>query len=591
MGSTGKEEIILKGVAASPGVAHGPAFLFVKKDLEIPRYFVPAEKREEQVARFEAALLQTRKQISAIRSEIEERLGDEEAQIFDAHQLVLEDRALIDETEREIYESGYNIEYCFQKVANRYIEAFSNIDDAYIKERVADIKDVARRLLHNLMGKTDTDLSQLTENRIIVSDDLTPSETAGLQSSKVAAIVTNQGSRTSHAVIVARSINVPAVVGLHTVTEVAQPDDVLIVDGYDGIVIINPTEQSLYRYGKIRLERQNVQQIFLSALKEPSETSDGRKVKVMLNVEGTENEDVLRNSGACGVGLYRTEGLFLRRDTIPTEEEQYQAYKRIVATCAPNDVIIRTLDLGGDKTPQGGQLVNFQEANPFMGFRAIRFCLENPHIFKEQLRAILRASAHGNVKLMYPMISSCGELRSANALLEVCKTELRSEGIAFDENLQVGSMIEIPSAAYSADLLAKDCDFFSIGTNDLIQYMLAVDRVNDRVAHLYEPNHPAILRTLRVIFEAGKRAGIPVGVCGEMAGDPVYAAILFGMGASEISVSPASLPEIKFLIRNVTSLDLETLAEQVLSVETPEHAALLMNNFYSEKVKSKIVRK
>ena len=589
MQAEARNEIVMKGIAASPGVAHGPAFLFLKKELEIARYFVPPDKREEQMARFEGALMETRRQISAIRSEIEEKLGDEEAQIFDAHQLVLEDRALIDETEREIHENGYNIEFAFHKVAARYIEAFSNIDDTYIRERVADIKDVTRRLLNNLMGKSDMDLRSYTGERILVSDELSPSDTARLEKGRVMAIVTDQGSRTSHAVIMARSINVPAVVGLHDVSHHVHPEDMLIVDGYEGLVIINPSENSLFRYGKIRLQRQNAQRLFTSTVHLPSITTDGHEVKVMLNVDGSESDDTLLRSGAAGVGLFRTENLFLRGDALPTEDEQYAVYRHVVERVAPFPVTIRTLDLGGDKTPRGKFLV-YDEANPFMGFRAIRLCLEHVPIFKDQLRAILRASAHGKVKIMYPMICSVRELVAANALVEECKEELRRKGIPFAADIPVGSMIEIPAAAYIADVLARHCQFFSIGTNDLIQYVLAVDRVNDRIAHLYEPNHPAIMRTLKVIFDAGARAGIPVSVCGEMAGDPAYVALLFGMGASELSAGSGSLAEIKYLIRNVSFRRARQLADEVLGMEMPEDVALHLHKFYTDRIGAHVAK-
>jgi len=316
----------------------------------------------------------------------------------------------------------------------------------------------------------------------------------------------------------------------------------------------------------------------------PAVTTDGHEVKVMLNVDGNESDEVLNGSGASGVGLFRTEMLFMRGDTLPSEDEQYLSYRRVVERMAPNPVTIRTLDLGGDKTPRGSKFLVHAEANPFMGFRAIRLCLEHVPIFKDQLRAILRASAHGKVKIMYPMICSVRELVSANALVEECKDELRRKGIPFDEAIQVGSMIEIPAAATIADVLAKHCQFFSVGTNDLIQYVLAVDRVNDRIAHLYEPNHPAVMRTLKQIFDAGKHAGIPVSVCGEMAGDPVYVALLFGMGATELSAGAGSLPEIKYLIRNVSYERAKTLADEVLAMDMPEDVALHLHSFYTERV-------
>lgn len=575
------DEIILKGIAASAGVAHGPVQLFLRKELDIPQRAVPPEHREEEIARFERGLMETRRQISAIRAEIEEKLGDEEAAIFDAHQLVLEDRALIEETIREVIESGCNIEYCFQRVANRYIDAFSRIEDEYLKERVADIRDVSRRLLCTLLGINDSGLGRLTAPAVIVGDDLTPSDTANLDKSKVLAIITDLGSRTSHAVIMARSIDIPCVVGLKNITDLVRPGEVVLVDGMDGVVIVNPGGESLHRYGKLREEREFIRRRFYEAKDLPSETRDGRPICLRLNIDGNEDLPSLKYYGGTGVGLFRTEGLFLNSHGFPDEEAQYQAYRRVIEAMAPHSVTIRTLDLGGDKNPHNS-LYGYEEANPFMGFRAIRFCLENPEVFKEQLRAILRASAFGPVKVMYPMISSCEEVIAANHLLEDCRRELRAAGVAFDEGMEVGSMIEIPSAAVITDLLADHCDFFSIGTNDLIQYLLAVDRVNDRIAHLYEPNHPAVMRTLQFIFKAGHVRGIPVSVCGEMAGDPLYAALLVGMGATELSLSGSLLPAIKYLIRSVSQEQCRSLAQEVLKARTPAEISARLQAFYRD---------
>ncbi|MBN2069759.1 MAG: phosphoenolpyruvate--protein phosphotransferase [Opitutales bacterium] len=585
MDDQGKEERILKGIPASPGVAHGPAFLFLKKELEIPSYQVPEDRREEEISRFEAAIVETRKQINTIRSEIEEKLGEDEAQIFDAHQLVLEDRALLDETEKEVLTSGYNIEHCYHKVANRYIQAFSNIDDDYIKERVADIKDVSRRLLHNLLGQIILSLTGLIDPVVIVSEDLTPSDTANIDTEKVFGIVTDQGSRTSHAVIMARSIKVPAVVGLHNITEQVKPGDMLIVDGYDGVVIINPSESSLFRYGKIRHERENIEKRFSSVLDFPSITQDNVSLDILLNVEGTEPEHVYQNSGATGVGLFRTEALFLKNEIFPTEEEQFRAYKRVVQMQPENaPVIIRTLDLGGDKNPVGGKF-GYAEANPFMGFRAIRFCLEEPDVFKVQLRAILRASAYGNIHLMLPMIVSAEEVYSAKRMIRECCDELDAKGLAYNREIKIGTMIETPAAAAIADILAQECDFFSIGSNDMIQYLLAVDRVNDRIAHLYNPYHPAVIRTLRHVITIARNAGIPVGICGEVAGDPVYAALLFGMGATSISVTAAMVPEIKYLIRTMSFRDAQNLAADVCSLVNPDEIEARMKRFYDNRMR------
>lgn len=565
MPSEEKQEITLQGVIASPGVAHGPAFVLLQKELEVPTYSIPEERIGQELERFDLAILKTREQITKIRNEIASKLGEDEAGIFDAHLLVLEDKALLDETTRELKQHKLNIEHAFREVSNRYIEFFSNIDDTYIKERVADIRDVSKRVLNNLMGNSQDTLGKLFEEKVLVSEDLSPSETAGLDKSKVLALVTDLGSRTSHAVIMARSIEVPAVVGLHDISSRVKSGDTLLVDGYDGIVIINPSERSLFRYGRIKLKRQQLRNVFLENAALPAKTIDGKHLHVFANIEEKEDIPRLKKAGADGVGLFRTEAIFLKHDRFPTEEEQYAEYKAVVEALAPQPVTIRTLDLGGDKSIHGG-LMQFDEANPFLGFRAIRFCLEHGNVFKDQLRAILRASAFGKVKIMFPMISGVSELLAAKTFLEEAKEELAEKNIDFDPNIPIGSMIEIPSAALVADALAEHCDFFSIGTNDLIQYTLAVDRGNDKVAHLYQPNHPAVLRLIKNVIDVAHEKGIHVGICGEMAGDPLYATLLFGMGADDLSTGTGILPEIKHTVRQMRFEDVQTVGKDVLSM-------------------------
>lgn len=558
--------MVFKGLAAAQGVAHGPAFLFTNGEVEVPKYTVPPEKREEEITRFERGLLETRKQILTIRTEIQEKIGEDEASIFDAHQLVLEDRALIEDTIKEVIRSGFNIEFCFHEVANRYIEAFMQIDDDYIKERVSDIRDVTRRLLCNLIGKSDPQISNMADRAIVVSDDLSPSDAATLNVDHVIGIVTELGSRTSHAVIVARSLNIPSVVGVHELIDKVSFGDQILVDGFEGKVILNPSEKTLFRYGQIQSRREKKQAEFLAERSLPCQTLDGHDLSLLINLEGMESEEVLKSAQAPGVGLLRTEMFFMRQSGFPDEEAQFNAYHRIVEAMAPHPVTIRTLDLGGDKNPHNS-MYGYQEANPFMGFRAIRFCLEHADVFKEQLRAILRASHFGKVRILFPMISTCEELIAANRLLEECREELTRKGVPFDTDLKTGCMIEVPSAAVITDLLAKHCDFFSIGTNDLIQYMLAVDRLNDRIAHLYQPHNPAIIRALDFIFAAGRRHGIPVSVCGELAADPIYAPLLFGMGASELSISWGALAHMKYLLRRTRMSDVRKLAREILRTE------------------------
>jgi phosphotransferase system enzyme I (PtsI) len=578
---TTKQEVVLQGVPASPGVAHGTAFVFLQKELEIPVYQVDVEHRVTEILRFEEAIAQTRAQIGKLRAEVASRLGEQEAQIFDAHLLVLEDNALIDETVNELKETGYNIDYCFHAVAKRFIEAFGKIDDEYLKERVTDIRDVTRRVLLNLLGHSSVTLGRLGGQRVIVSEDLTPSDTASFDKGSVLGLVTNAGSSTSHAVIMARSLQVPAVVGLNDVTARIDNGDHVLVDGYAGLVIVHPTDPTLFRYGKIQERRRDIRKVIEAVIPLPCETTDGSRLTMLANIGGPEDIEDAQKFKVEGVGLYRTESLFIRRDRFPDEEEQFEAYKQVAEALRPRVVTIRTLDLGGDKRTSAMHFTQVEE-NPFMGFRAIRFCLEHRDVFREQLRAILRASAYGKVKIMYPMISGVGELIQANLVLEEAKRELRAKQLAFDAEIEVGSMIEIPSAAWTADQLAAHCSFFSIGTNDLIQYMLAVDRVNDRVAHLYEPAHPAVLRAIQHVIEAARPRGLKVSVCGEMGGDPLFAPLLVGLGASELSTAPAGLPEVKYLLRSMSMTEARNLATTVLQQSDPKISLKMLRRFYTE---------
>ena len=586
MEPTAKREITLMGIAASRGIAYGQVFLYLQSELEIPQYTVDADKRGAEIARFEQALLSTRQQISQIQDQVTKNLGPEEALIFDAHQLVLEDQALIGETIRDFEKSGLNIETCFNAVAQRYIRAFAEIDDEYLRERAADIKDVAKRVLHVLLGQSALSLSDLVEKRIIVAHDISPSEAASIDRSAALGLVTDAGSRTSHAVIVARSMKIPAVVGTTDLTAKVQNGDWVMVDGYEGCIIINPTEQTLFRYGQIQKAKESFESRLMAVNELAAETLDGLTVTLRANIEKPDEVGLVRQYRASGVGLYRTEFLFLSAEKLPTEDQQYAAYQEIVAGLAPAPVTIRTLDVGGDKPlPADPHLIG-PEANPFLGFRAIRFCLENPEMFKNQLRAVLRASAHGKVELMYPMISGPEELDRANALLAEARAELTERGQAFDPKMSVGAMIEIPSAALAGDLLAEKCDFFSIGTNDLIQYLFAIDRGNSRIAHLYDPTHPVVLRVLKQIVNTGHEHKIKVSVCGEMAGDAVYAPLLLGLGVDELSMTPTLLPAVKFIIRAMKMSDARALAAEALRQTDPKKTAALVEAFYNERVKS-----
>ncbi|MEX2382899.1 MAG: phosphoenolpyruvate--protein phosphotransferase [Opitutales bacterium] len=578
-----QSEQILKGIAASPGVVHGRVFLLVHKELKIPENAVPKEEKTKEIERFEKALLQTRQQVIKVQHEVTEKLGEEEGRIFDAHLLVLEDRALIEETIREFDQTGKNIAFCFHTISQRYIDVFNRIDDEYLRERVADIRDVSKRLLQNLIGEPQYGLSGLAESRVVVAKDIAPSETASIEKGKVLALVTDAGSKTSHAVIMARSIQVPAVVGLHNFSKYIKAGDWVLVDGYEGLVVVNPSEKTLFQYGKLQEKKKTLEEKIFAESRHVAMTKDEQAVTLMANIEGMGEVENMIRYRADGVGLFRTEYLFLHKPTFPKEEEQFQVYKKVAEAFNPAPVIIRTLDLGGDKFPADSYFFT-KEENPFLGYRAIRLCLDNIGLFKEQLRAILRASAFGNVKLMYPMISGVEELESANSVLEEVKEDLRKKGIEFDGEMEVGSMIEIPSAAITADILARKCDFFSIGTNDLIQYLLAIDRVNDRVAHLYEPTHPAVLRMIKNVVDAAHAHHIPVGICGEIAGDPLLVPILLGLGIDELSMVPSSLPAIKYMIRHITFCDMKNLSEQVLTLSDPKEILCVAERFYKERV-------
>ena len=582
--SSPKQEIVVQGISASQGIAYGQIFVYLQSEVEIPSYQVDPDKRIDEIARFDKALLVTRQQISKIQNEVEKNLGKNEALIFDAHLLVLEDQALISETIREFETTGRNIETCFNNVSRKYIAAFAEIDDEYLRERAGDIRDVAQRVLQNLLGQAETSISRLVERRIVVANDLSPSDSAGIDRGSGLAIVTDSGSRTSHAVIVARSMQIPAVVGVRDLTKRVRTGDWALVDGYDGVVILNPSEQTLFRYGKIQSQKKSYESRLLAANRQKAVTLDGVSVTLMANIEKVEEIEQVKQFFAEGVGLFRTEYLFLNASRIPTEQEQFLAYKAVVEGVAPYPVIIRTLDLGGDKPMTSDPDLFPKEDNPFMGYRAIRFCLDNQQLFKDQLRAVLLASHFGKARLMYPMISGAEEMARANQMLDECKQELRARGQPFDETLEGGAMIEIPSAAATVDLLEKQADFFSVGTNDLIQYMLAIDRGNDRIAHLYEPAHPAVVRTIRRIVEDAHRLAVPVSVCGEMAGDPIYAPLLLGLGVDSLSMAPPSIPAVKFLVRAMTMADARALAADVLAMTSPKEIYAACQGFAQKRV-------
>jgi phosphotransferase system enzyme I (PtsI) len=560
------------GVGVSPGIARGTAFVHtLDEEDEAPLRQITEEEIPAEIARFEAALVVTREQILDMQRRIATAIGAKDASIFDAHLLVVEDRTLIDEVLRNLTRDKQNIEHVFLQVANRYAKTLGELDDPYLRERALDIHDVARRVIHNLLGKSGQILSSITAPHILVAHNLTPSDTAQMNRSLVLAFATDIGSKTSHTAIMARSLNIPAVVGLHNVsTEIATGDHVLL-DGYNGFLIVNPSDQTLWEYGELEVKKGKVEEKLTELRETVSTTRDGRHIVLSANIELPEDIDVVLKSGAEGIGLYRTEFIFLNKTEMPSEDEQYEAYHKVANAMPSAPVIIRTLDLGGDKFMSKLEMPG--ELNPFLGWRAIRFCLERVDVFKTQLRAILRASAAGNVRMMFPMISSLEELRRANEVLEQCRAELRSEGRPFNEHMEVGAMIEVPSAAIAADSLAREVDFFSIGTNDLIQYSIAVDRGNERIAHLYQPTHPAIVRLLKIIIDAGHAHNIWVGVCGEMASEVVLTPLLLGLGVDELSTGAGAVPRVK---RAVQSLEMGVCMKLVEDIKGLDSSALIL---------------
>jgi phosphoenolpyruvate-protein phosphotransferase (PTS system enzyme I) len=562
------KEKVFSGIAASPGFVVGKAYLFDVEETAVSPHPIAKKEVGAEIARFEDALIETRKELINIRQELADRAGRKVTDLFDAHLLVVEDRTLIAEVVKGIEERKLNAEYVFQSVIQEYTRAFLQVEDDYIKERLSDIRDVARRVLHNLTGRQRADLASLEEEVVVIAPELSPSDTALMHREKVAGFATDAGGKTSHTAIMARSLEIPAVVGLGDISASVSTGDPLVVDGTSGKVIVFPTRATLARVKReqselIRFEAQ------LEELKDrPAETRDGYRITLAANIEMPEDLDSVVAHGGEGVGLYRTEYFYLNRIDLPDEDEQFQAYSRVATTLQPASVIIRTLDLGGDKFNSALEIP--PEINPFMGWRAIRFCLERQDIFKTQLRAILRASRHGNVKVMFPMISGYTELKRVLKIWEETKNEIRREGVPCHQDMEVGIMIEIPSAVVMADELAREVDFFSIGTNDLIQYTLAVDRVNEKIAYLYDPLNPAVIRLINQVIAVGHRHNIWVGMCGEMAGDPLAIPILLGMGLDEFSVSPGMIPEAKKLISSLRLSEARELARTVLAYRSAE---------------------
>ncbi|MEQ2130434.1 phosphoenolpyruvate--protein phosphotransferase [Caldanaerobacter subterraneus KAk] len=565
---------MLKGVAASPGIAIGKAFLYTKEKVTINVEKIEESKVEEEIAKFRKALEVTQEEIKKIKEKALEEFGKEKAEIFEAHLMLTSDPELIEGVENMIKTELVTADNAVNKVIEQNASVMESLNDEYLRERAVDLRDVGNRIIENLLGVKSVNLSDLEEEVVVIARDLTPSDTATMKKEMVLGFATDVGGRTSHTAIMARSLEIPAVVGLGNVTSQVKAGDLVIVDGLEGIVIVNPDEKTVEDY-KSKKESYEKKVERLKQLKDlPAETPDGKKVMLAANIGTPKDIASALANGAEGVGLFRTEFLYMDRTNLPSEEEQFEAYKEVVEKMGGRPVTIRTLDIGGDKElPYLGMP---KEMNPFLGYRAIRLCLDRPDIFKTQLRAILRASAYGNVQIMYPMISSVEEVRKANSILEEVKAELDREGVKYDKEIKVGIMVEIPSAALTADILAKEVDFFSIGTNDLTQYTLAVDRMNEHVKEYYQPFHPAILRLVKMVIDAAHKEGKFAAMCGEMAGDPLAAVILLGLGLDEFSMSATSIPEIKNIIRNVEYEKAKEIAEKALNMSEAKEIQKMM---------------
>ncbi|MFW5735792.1 MAG: phosphoenolpyruvate--protein phosphotransferase [Halanaerobium sp.] len=567
--------ILLEGIAASPGIAIGKSLIKVEKEIEIDKKNINENQIEQETEKLHNALSKSKEQLEQLKEETAEKLGEEKAEIFAAHLMILDDPEVIPAFENKIKDNKLNAAAAVKKVIDEFAAMFAAMDDEYLRERGSDIKDVGMRVIKNLLGIEDI-ADKMEEEVIIIAEDLTPSDTAQLDTDKVLAFVTRDGSRTSHSAIMARSLGIPSVVGVGSeLIEKAENGMEIIVDGNSGNIYFNPEQSTLTEY-EAKLEKYEAEQERLKAFKDKSaETKDGHRVEVVGNMGNLKDVDPILANGGEGVGLFRSEFLYMDRDQLPTEEEQFEVYKEVAEKMGDKPVIIRTLDVGGDKELP---YLDFpEEMNPFLGYRAIRVCLERDDIFKPQLRALLRAGSFGNLKIMFPMISSLNELLAAKAKVEEVKAELRAEGLEYNAEIDLGMMIEIPAAVMIADKLAKEVDFFSIGTNDLIQYTVAVDRMNEQIAEMHTPYHPAVLRLVKKTIEAAHAEDIWVGMCGEAAGEELLLPFLLGAGLDEFSMSAVSILKIKEILTKWTLAEAEKISQQVLNLGTAAEVKNYLN--------------
>lgn len=564
----------IKGIAASSGIAIGKAYRLVEPDLSFQKTTV--DDSEKEISRFRDSLKLAKTQLEAIRDHAREALGPDKAEIFEAHLLILNDPEIVTPIEEKIKNEKLNAEAALQETTDNFISIFEQMDNEYMRERAADIRDVRKRILAGLLNVTIPNPSMISEEVIIVAEDLTPSDTAQLNRKFVKGFTTDIGARTSHSAIMARSLEIPAVVGTKTATKDIQNSDFLILDGLSGEVHINPTEELIVEYKKKQADYEAQLAEWAKLVNEPSISKDGVQVELVANIGTPKDVEGALANGAEGVGLFRTEFLYMGRDELPSEEDQFAAYKAVLEGMEGRPVVVRTLDIGGDK--KLSYLPLPEEMNPFLGHRAIRLCLDRTDIFRTQLRALLRASVYGKLKVMFPMIATLNEFREAKKLFLEEKDKLAKEGIPTADNIELGIMVEIPSTAVLADQFAKEVDFFSIGTNDLIQYTMAADRMNQQVSYLYQPYNPSILRLVKMVIDASHKEGKWTGMCGEMAGDETAVPLLLGLGLDEFSMSATSILKARSLIRKLSKAEMEKLAQEALQKSTIEEVIELVKN-------------
>jgi phosphoenolpyruvate-protein phosphotransferase (PTS system enzyme I) len=558
-----------KGIGVSPGIAIGRALIIEKRVASVYRVPIRDEEVASEVTRFLESLEKTRDELLDLKAKVSRSMGEEYAQIFEAHAMIVGDASFADKVVQKIENEQVNAEWALAEVQEELQARFASFEDDYLRERVADVKDVAERVLVNLQGVAHHDLSEIDHDLVIIADDLTPSDTIHFNRRPIVGFASETGGRTSHTSIIAKSLFIPAVIGVPKLTRIVDNDELVIIDGYEGSVIVNPTEAMISEYRSRESRHLEAEKKLLENRELAAVTRDHHQVSLQANIELVEELGDAIKYGAEGIGLYRSEFLYISKaPDLPTEDEHFEIYKKLAEALAPNWCVIRTFDLGGKKLAR--QIMGSKEDNPVLGLRAVRLCMKHRDMFRTQLRALLRASAYGKMKIMFPLISGVQELRQVKTLIREIKAELDLEGIPYNRELQVGIMIEVPSAAVIADLLATEADFFAIGTNDLIQYSLAIDRANENVSYLYEPLHPALLRLIKFVIDAGKRAGIPVEMCGEMASDPIYAIVLLGLGLEIFSMNPSSIPVVKNVVRSVRYKDCKRIAEVALTKKTAQ---------------------